>query len=286
MKELISSKDVRKYIEEKNWQFSEMEQATMIYQSKVSIPKIHKALSELMKVTDNNVLANQIRERIEWDNSCIGYIQSLAEGFVFHLEIWEQDDEGYLSAGYFGSFRAAEKYAVGCKRARKISVMKLETASEWDEEEWGDFKVASVKYDEQDEITAYWDYEHTEPDYLQFDGRFEEAYVSIPHPFALGNVIKKVGTDEVGIVRVTADPVGYMPKDYSDTYITIELLDKDAAFNHEHVSPLDLEFVDLPADDPRKDLLESAGYLTTGQAYIQEFQMAYEEYLKHYKRSL
>ena len=37
MRELIPSKDVRNYIEEKNWQFSVVEQATLIYQSELSI---------------------------------------------------------------------------------------------------------------------------------------------------------------------------------------------------------------------------------------------------------
>ena len=92
MRELILSKDVRNYIEEKNWQFSVVEQATLIYQSEVSIPKIHKILSELMSKTDNGVFANQIRERILWDDSCIGNIQNLTEGFVFHLQVWEEED--------------------------------------------------------------------------------------------------------------------------------------------------------------------------------------------------
>lgn len=83
MQEIIKSKDVRKYLQEKNFCFTDFEKATLIYNSDWSIPEKHQALSELLEGTEDELLRVQIQERITWDNTCITKIKSMP-GNVIH----------------------------------------------------------------------------------------------------------------------------------------------------------------------------------------------------------
>lgn len=291
MQEIIKSKDVRKYLQEKNFCFTDFEKATLIYNSDWSIPEKHQALSELLEGTEDELLRVQIQERITWDNTCITKIKSMPGNVIHRFKVWEEADGKYQPAGYFASYESAERYAANCLRKCEIQVFEFEQVAEWDEEDWGDSELACVMYDEKGGITYYWGEGCLESLNKPEENRFEDAYVHIEHPFVAGDIVRVIGTDEIGVVRfyLTLEQVREIEKkselrmNYSDANIAIEVLCEQAAFNHEHVCPLNLEYANLAGDDPRKELLECAGYLVTGQAYIQEFQMACEKYMERCK---
>jgi len=289
VRDLILFNDVRKYQLKKGHIFTDFEKATLIYQSAWSLPVKHNALRELLNRTKDVMLIQQIQERIAWDDECISRIQGMVGEYIYHLTVWDSEDRQYQPAGYFGTFETTQKFAAGSGRKYVISVIEIGSVAEW-EEYCGDSAIASINFNEDNEITMYWNKTYIEICNTLGIKRFENAYVHIPHPYVEGDIIKVIGTDKVGIVRFCGmqerkELERIQSTDYSDTYITIEVLYKGMLFAHEHASPLNLEYANLPNDDPRKEVLESASYLVTGQGYIQEFQMACEKYIERYEGS-
>lgn len=71
MRELIVSKDVRKYLQERKHVFSDVEIATLVSNNATwSLSEKHQALRGLLKVTKDKELIRQIQERISWDTTC------------------------------------------------------------------------------------------------------------------------------------------------------------------------------------------------------------------------
>ncbi len=113
-------------------------------------------------------------------------------------------------------------------------------STEWDEENWGDFDIGAIYCNADGEAVAYWTFE--EESFLEKSIQgFEEAYMQIPHPFATGDIVRIVETDELGRARFCDAPdeqlVGTNYLDYSDTSVTVEILKENAEFEHEHIGP-------------------------------------------------
>lgn len=76
--EIILSKDVREYILKKGYVFTENEIATLIHNSEWSISEKHKTLLKIASKTVNQVLKQQIEERIQYEELCIRRIRENA----------------------------------------------------------------------------------------------------------------------------------------------------------------------------------------------------------------
>ena len=294
VKDIIRSKDVRKYINEIGHQFMDKELATLIYNTDWSIPEKHKELLELGNLTTDIELKRQIEERVNYDNSCMEQIKSSSGNCVFKLEIWVEEDDEYTDAGMFASWQLAEYHAQ--KSTRKFRVTKMavyNTKQEWDEDDWCESEIAYIQYNEKGQARYYWGNDIDNSDLQNYERkRFEYAYVTVPHPFEEGDIVRIIGTDDIGIVRfdkkdkwkewdeMLKSGEGWLPNwdpDYSDISFPIEIPNENAEFGHFHVSPLDVEYAELE-DDERKNLLEMASYLVKGRCYIQEFQAYCEHY--------
>lgn len=284
IKDFIASKDVRHYLQEQNYQFTDFEQATLIYNSARTISEMHRALQELRDSTEDRELFRQIQERIDRDNTCLDRLQNQAEDCIYRLEVWENEDRVYEPAGYFKDFAKANQYACGSGRKYNITATKLECATEWNEDSWGDTDMGAISYNEGGEAVSYWISEDEESFKENGTQRFEDAYMWVPHPFVPRDIVRIVGTDAIGLVRFCGAPSEEFAKahhvDYIDTYITLEILQESAVFVHEHVSPLMIEYANLQENDDRMELLESAGYLIAGKGYIETFQRACKNYKK------
>jgi hypothetical protein len=201
-----------------------------------------KELKEISIRTSDVSLKRQIDERLEWDHSCIENI---------------------------------------------IDVCQNET--HWDEHKIFYADIANVYFDENGNLADYW-LKDAEPEFFwnSEERRFEDTYVNIPHPFEDGDIVRIVGTNEVGIVRFPSgldkeaqnrhmqELVKENFVDYSDSCITVEFIGKNSAFEHKHILPQMLEYIELPDSDFRKKPLEFARKLIQGKCLIQEFQMACE----------
>jgi hypothetical protein len=290
MRELILSNDVRAYIKKTGHKFTDFEQATLIYNSGWSLEEMHKELKEISIRTSDVSLKRQIDERLEWDHSCIENIKEAQGNCIYKLEVWYEEDAEYEEELYFSTYSLVKNFADTCprkKRIVKIDVCQNET--HWDEHKIFYADIANVYFDENGNLTDYW-LKDAEPEFFwnSEERRFEDTYVNIPHPFEDGDIVRIVGTDEVGIVRFQSgldkeaqnrhmqELVKEDFVDYSDSCITVEFIGKKSAFEHNHILPQMLEYIELPDSDFRKKPLEFARKLIQGKCLIQEFQMICE----------
>lgn len=111
--------------------------------------------------------------------------------------------------------------------------------------------------------------------------RFEECYISIPHPFRQGDIVHITSMEKFGIVTDCEDDADVKAYDdlmkgmmqpkiidgnkmvismYGDCQICVKTYFDGASylseFSHEHVNPIDLEYADLAETDSRKGYLE------------------------------
>ena len=148
-------------------------------------------------------------------------------------------------------------------------------------------------------------------DETEFESIFEKGrYVSVPHPFRRGDIVAAYGYAPVfsphehkgeyslGVMRSFYDNAAWQDwdtdvktrlcdfTDFSDVATTVEFLQDDGSFSHNHPNPMELEFASdvqgaLPKDSLRTTLLEVASELLRGEGSIE----LYEMYKKSYASS-
>lgn len=142
----------------------------------------------------------------------------------------------------------------------------------------------------------------------ELDSVFEKGrYVSVPHPFRRGDIVAAYGKHSVfqpraheggyslGIMRSFKDDAEWQAwdldvrtrirhiTDFSDVATTVEFLQDDGSFSHDHPNPVNLEFArDVPdalsAKSARTKLLEAASDLLRGEGSIEYLEYEQERY--------
>lgn len=291
MEQFIPSKDMRKYLDKINFRFSDSEKATIIYNSNTCLLKIHEELIQIAKTTEDAVLRKQIEERVACDLNSIKMLKMNQGGFFYTLDVFDAWDNEYENEGYYTTFEAAKRTAE--KFAKKYIITKSKLYDKEMEPENGDInpEVGAIAFDATGELDYFWSEAVAQKEWaanrIERKSRFEEHYISFPHPFQRGDIVKNVLTDEVGIIAdipaleeddINDDNNGLLDRllsyrDYTDASIRIEFLMEDGQFRHEHVLPIYLEYADLDEQDSRKQLMESARDLMLGEGSIELFQM-------------
>lgn len=156
--------------------------------------------------------------------------------------------------------------------------------------------VATLFYSSDHKLRLWWSVElgDSSNDPLSDDSwkehrYFDDAYFTIPHPFFLGDLVKVLGMDAVGVVlgpRTQEEKEAEYAKyaemkgvlDFYDCCVMVESPNGEGRFIHDHVSPIYLEYVTLEEDLPEKDILVAARHLVCGKGSIDNFQRTCEEY--------
>ncbi|MBR1721877.1 MAG: hypothetical protein IJ727_05255 [Treponema sp.] len=128
-------------------------------------------------------------------------------------------------------------------------------------------------------------------------------YVSLPHPFRRGDIVAAFGYAEnhegsdydLGIMTSFKDDKAWQDwdrdirtriphiTDFSDLATTVEFLQEDGSFSHNHPNPMELEFAEyipgaLPEEDLRTKFLTASSDLLKGQGSIEYYEMLKESY--------
>ena len=289
MRELIPSKDVREYMEKKGKKLTDFERATLAYNYPgLSIGGRLELLKEIMDTTQDQKLLGQIRERIAYHKKCVEKFYENKKGMMYVLETYDEDDWRPADWCYFASGELA--YASGKKLGECFSIAKYRIfEKEIDMEKDGHYSVSNLHYDEKSDLwncssdEVAWEGELDEDD----DERFEDAYVDLPYPFRTGDLVREVGSDEIGVVqsertdeeyelfRKRAEKMrqeGYF-NSYGDASIPVEYPDVNGNFGHSHVLIANIEYAVPDENDPKREVLEYASLMLKKRCYIQEFQM-------------
>ena len=275
MLKLIESKYVREYIEKTGFEFSDMDFATIAYNSDLPIPDKHAKLKEIADNTQNEALKKQIAERIAHDEMCLQQFTE-NDGTCFYelsagetTEFIDFDD----SLGYFASADLAMKYAKQHGIAYKINKYQIiglckniivpygyfnpYTAAdcELEDKEYCGEPISSFTYNAEHELCSYWTFEIPQEEKDKVDDwgkfRFEHRFVYMPNPFETGDKVQLIGTNTIAVVGTSQEAWGKflqrvqennLPVDYYDASLVVDFIEDDGECgSHGHIQPIYLE---------------------------------------------
>ena len=262
MFEIIASRDYREFINRKGIELTDWNKAALIYNHRTATydEKVW-ALLDLQNKTEDTLLKEQIRERLDRDKLFYEKFKECSENACYILKTIEGNK--YIDEEYHTSFE--EAHNGGLSLGSEFAITKDSGKAT------GVF--GTVEYDKQGHkqriIVLYC---VGEGDYFDENSnyRFENKYIDAPLMFRRKDIVHIIGTELYGIVdrpidgedeRSTRESLSKNSSvDYSDFQIPVNLIYDGAkflsVFSHEHIAPTDLEFAELPEEDPRKGMLE------------------------------
>lgn len=200
MEQYIPSKDMRNYLDKINFRFSDSEKAIIIYNSNICLQKIHEELIQIAKTTENAVLRKQIEERVAWDLNSIKMLKMNQGGFFYALDVFDAWDNEYENEGYYTTFEMAKLTAE--KFAKKYIITKSKLFDKDVEPEKGDInpEIGAIAFNANGELDYFWSKSMAKREWaarrIERKSQFEERYISFPHPFQKGDIVKNVLTNE------------------------------------------------------------------------------------------
>ena len=273
---IIPSPDVRKFINNIGWKFTDREIAALIYNNEIYTPA--KAVDNLRDYrnyfTDGKTII-EINDEILYDNFIRDISKESESDCVFVLWLFEYDDQYGPTKIYnpenliFSNHDAA--YQVGKKVHPKhgFEIMKyrlFHTIKDFEFDETNSYLktddvtyvISSLLYDSDGNLKYYsYNLDITErfPNsiYSSIDedlcNRFENQYVLIPNPFKVGDIVYDMILNEVGVIRSDFNweefkdiPIDercerlFEYGDFGDAQYAIDILDKDTGTIGHHHS--------------------------------------------------
>ena len=260
---IIPSPDVRKFITDINWKFTDIEIAAMIYNNRIYTPA--KAVDNLRDYrdyfTDEKTII-EIDNKLLYDNFIRDISKESEPDSVFVLWLFEYDDQYGPNKIYnpddliFSDHDVAYQVAKNVHPEHGFEIMKLCLFHTIE-----DFKtnnlISSVSYDKDGNLrwcSYYLDITERFPNSIYANinkamcNRFEDQYVLIPNPFKVGDIVYDMILNEVGVIGSDFNweefkdiPMNercdrlYDYGDFDDAQYSIDILDKDTGmFGHHH----------------------------------------------------
>ena len=122
--ELIPSKDVREHMEKKGRVLTDFEKATLIYNhSEMSYSKKATQLKELMELTEDSNLKEEIQERLSYDERCLNKFYENDGTCIYELQVYDPENQESCEQGYYTTGEVA--VTCGKKFQENFSVHKI-----------------------------------------------------------------------------------------------------------------------------------------------------------------
>ena len=294
MIELPMSAFMRNYYREQGITFTDLQQATIIWNSSLPRPEILDALREIASTTTDEVLKEQIRERLaaEAENERI-FLEN--DGCYFFIFI--PDDEDEWGSRYFSTLDAAIAYGKDHSKEtfqiRKESFTDKFDGSAANNDSDKMYVGGQAQYTKGGVLLecAYYtegiSFSHPHP------SRFEDAYIPLQNPFEFGDIVKIAGDSRLAIVHVSQEAwkralerntngSREISPNYDNINLTVEFLDGGEMY-HGHLPILCLEKIDQWDDKLEWDVLQAASQLMKGTGSLEDFLYYYHQNLDHKK---
>ena len=311
----IPSRDVRDYITEIGWEFSDRDIAALLihgYSSNRPIEKLFSGLRTLQDETSDQKLRLQIAAYLDEIGGTFEAFQKNEDrNCIYVLKIQEEEESYYLRihpSGYFFDFEMAREYGRKAKapfQVEKHPVGATEFIGQYEDGEYLDYEIDSLSFNA-DGIAYIFSSQFNIPQPFmdQSEQFFVDAFVELPNPYETGDLVRFVGMDEYGIVETSCqqwknsmekyrkdkwnlvlhiDEKTYpIPLEFADARIRVVFLNDDGTFSHRHINPIDLERYEPQGDekDPMDQLLQYASYLYRGEGSLDDlyyYTMEYRE---------
>lgn len=283
--ELIPSKDVREHMEQKGCVLSDFEKATLIYNhSGMNFSEKAAHLKELMEITEDAKLREEIQDRLSYDDLCFCGFYENNRTCIYELQVNDPEDQESCERGYYTSGKVA--VACGKKFQENFSVHKMVLLTEEKEpEDCRSDYIATIYFDGQNQIRGYdsseieWSAKKSETD----RERLKNAFIKIPHPYKNGDFVRAKNNDrledDVCIVECHNPELDEVTKerqytycDYEDALLRVTYIYGAARFGHEHIRIVDLEFATPDGADPKYRILYCAQSLFLGRGGLNDLQ--------------
>ena len=258
LKQLIS-KDVLEYMDRTGFRFSDADTATIIFQSELPEPEQIRLLSEIGEKTEDAVLRQQIEERIAYERLCYQRFQENDGGCFYELSAAEDTEYFQLNdvIGHFHSVDLAIKHAKRFKTSFYIKKFQIIGLREdiiapygisrlrfpWEDtdsvKDYVGDAISGCRFDTSGNMLYCWSSEESEERKKVDDWpasrteRFEWRFIELPNPFDLGDIVRRIGSNTVGIVSTSQKrwheslrlvKERNLAYDFSDATITVEYL--------------------------------------------------------------
>lgn len=296
---LIPSKDVRDYVKEVNWTFTDAQKAALLVHGNLPLKEQYSHLQALQNSTADPKLQEQIKEYLNRaDRELRAFKENSDKNHIYILKV-EEEDISYtrmLPSGYFFDWEMACEY--GRKEKLPFYIEKhlvgdVKNLGNYEDAEYYDYEIACLVFNKDGEADYFdsgeisYDKENEETDFYE---SFQTAFYEVPNPFEKGDIVKITGTEEYGIVdtsqkrwkeslaRYETPEWIQMRKtgavDYTDVQIRVEFLNDDGTFSHRHINPIYLERYQIKEDwqngSPRDKLLMYAGLVHQGEGSLDD----------------
>lgn len=316
------SKDVREHMERNHLEFTDFEKAALTFHSGLPVLKAQERLEKLAKETADASLREQILAWLASERQNMEAFRSNTEGYVYAVEAEEEDNEPYV-CGYFATADLAyahgrkrgcafkvEKYRIVGLNGLEAKKLKLyrnpylmdgrdvkECVEEYDDD-YG-FPEARAEYSGDGTLEYFYSTEIDRSDEemlsTAFDpARFENAFIHVPNPFERGDIVRLTADrGERGVVATSqAEWTEFLEKvtsqelkgvDFVDASITVDFLQRDGTFSHEHICPAFLESFAPRESDADYGVLMSTSAVHRGKGTLDFFLLRLHEYQKQLK---
>lgn len=296
MTKLPMSAFIWNYYREQRITFTDSQQATIIWNSDLPKSEILDALREIASATTDEVLKEQIRERLaaEAENERI-FLEN--DGRYFFIFV--SDDEDEWESCYFSGLDAAiahgEDHSQKTFKIRKEPFVDKFDGSAVNNDSDVMYTGGQAQYTKEGVLLECECY--TERINISFSrpdpSRFEDAYIPLQNPFELGDIVKMAGDSRPAIVQVSQEDwkrdlerntngSRKIPPSYDNTSLTVEFLDGGEMY-HGHPSILHLEKIDQWDDELEWGLLQVASQLIKGTGSLENFLYYYHQNLDRKK---
>lgn len=285
MLRFIPSKDVRQFILETGFQLTDMDFATIIFNSDLSEEEMLRCLSELGNKTNDSVLRKQIEERIAYTRSCYQCFLRNDGSCFYETREWTPHDwaDGDVT-GHFATLDLAMEHSKKNNKPFQISkyqivglckevitpqaILNPRLGFDWDSLEYpysGD-PIAEYYFTAEGNLHHFhtWEMTHEEEDAVNDWGkaRFEKRFFAMPNPFELGDIVRMEDGD-IGIVSTSqAEWKDFLRRvenglivEYLDASVIVEYFSDSGPATHSHIPPIYLEKTEV--DDETKRRLQS-----------------------------
>ncbi len=276
MFELIPSEYIREVLKHNQFSLSDFNRATLIWnQEGRSRDEVFSALEELAGDTDDAVLKQQIRERLDYESRMLEKLQNNDGGRYVYVVL---DDSEYR-CGFFSTYHMAYEYGVEYSKNGEEDSFSIEkqliitdqhdlTVRDGGRTNWNFVpeakKIQMKKYDgdpvsqvyftSDGKIKRIWSNEMSEEAEAVVDSyrsdRFEFQFFRIPFEGTIGWQVRDTRDGSVGVLMQDTDGwKEYMERiekrgmyvDFSDIQVEVVFLTSQGLWSHEHINPIYLE---------------------------------------------
>ena len=253
-----------------------------------------ESLKEILKISDDEKLNTEIRERVEYEEKAYECFMTNCEQGCFYILYPEDGDED--DTEYFASAKNAISYGIR-HVGKEFKIEKcclFDMAQREQQEEGADDDPENVRtilsrycFTPEGDIRCGISFEYEIPfDEMDYS-RFEKMFLCIKSPFACGDIVMGPDFDEPRVVYTDHDCFEELYNrlkdlDVSDNCIRTDWISIDGKSCYDHTFPLDLWVIDSWDDEEYWHILQLFSKIAKTDGDIFNLEYYIDDYVMHH----